>query len=270
MAFRVATFWVLQADRLGGWSENFWLDTTDRGAAVNAAEDLVQKSKFAKASQPYCPRFRITDPAVFRSGKTTKRFGAGPPPEDQASYPADYITTKWQIRVNSQRGSTTQWIGGLPDDYVIKGSYNRDAITNPSWTTFIGYLLTSTAPWSVRVLDSTVPVKVIQEINNTTGIVTAKNHQLGENDRIRIKGVRGLTQANGLWNPILIPNNPDQFQLPTWQPTTQVMTKSNASFRVQKYVYSRILSIEVIQATSHKAGRPTGLLGGSRKKRKTA
>lgn len=271
MAFRVSFFWKQQVALEGGWSENFWNNGSDYGAVLTRALDLRTAMIAVKGNSPFCPRFRISDPAIFRSGKNTRIAGAAPGPNLAADFSADYPTTKWLLKLTGSTATVNQWFGGIRDESVNQGGFLNRA--NPSvsqqFPAFAALLTNPALGWSVRVLNPAVLPIPILGINPTTGLVTVSAHNYLNDQVVRISRVRGLTEANGLWRVIIPPSSTTTFTLAGWVPSEQVYTKSPAAnVRLQTYIFQPISLAQIDRATSHKVGRPTELLGGRRKTRR--
>jgi hypothetical protein len=123
--------------------------------------------------------------------------------------------------------------------------------------------------WSLHPLDRTVPLKVVTGVDLTTGIVTCPAHGYGPAGtvvKIRLKGFATPKVLNQIWRITVIDAN--TFSLSLWQPLTgQVVTGKNPTARLQTYTYVQIADVLQIRSTKHNVGRPTGQLGGRRKRR---
>jgi hypothetical protein len=269
MGFRVSFFWKQQAELEGGWSENYWADGVTSTQLVTYATTLRNLFNQVKGFGVWCPKFRISNPDVFRSGFNT-RFPGAAPATGAADRSADYFTTKWQIKQRCSAGTVTQWFGGCEDISIVRASLDRASTAiSRNWADVVAELQGAGRPWRLRMLDPTVlPIPVLT-INPETGLVTVGAHNFLTNDRVRISRINGLTDANGIWRVINATSSTTSFSLAGWIPSTQVYSKSpSAQVRLQKYAYQSITNISLERATSHKVGKPTDLLGGRRKKRK--
>lgn len=268
MAFRVNFFLQQQGDRLGGWSENYWNSKTDLSACITAALALRTALMFAKGDQAVCPRYRISDPVVFRSGRTYIVGGAS---ARVGNFPSDYQVTKLLLNFTSSITTTQQWFGGQTDASIVNGGYYDPSSSLGSLTAYANTLANGTNGWSVRSLNPAFPPIPVLSIDATTGTVTTGGHTYVTGDRIRISYVHGLTSANGLWRVIQIPSNTTQFNLAGWiaSPLTPMLKSPNARVRLQSYTLSQITQVRIVRASNHRVGVPTGTFGGRRKRRKT-
>lgn len=290
MAWRVSFFWTQQGDRLGGWSENYWSNLASYDAVVASARILRLALDNCKGVQTYCPRFRVTNTSVFRSGQTTIIAGAaaqtpGSASGDPSPNASDYQGTKVLMRMffikNGQRLSTTQWFGGQNDSAIVSGGFYVQGSIGAQGTLF-ALLGNPNAGWCVNSLVAPTTGGPIASIDPVTGTVTlpaggtAPAPIAGRLPRIRIQGVRGLLYANRVWNCILpgVATNPISFVLQGWNPTQQQQVpmgqSNNPRFTNQAYALFPIQSVGFIRSSNHRIGRPPGQFGGKPKRRATA
>lgn len=263
MAFRVSIRFVQQSRKLGSWTENFWLDTNDLSAAIVEGNALADVLQFVKASQVYSPYFRVSQVGVFRASEQVLRPGAG---SRGATFDADYPTTKLQLQFRSSLSRTTQWFGGVPDVWIANsGNYVPAGNSTTFMNQLFAHLTEAGRVWSIRILDPNRSTFIVKAINGTTGTVTTNQNTLDNNSRVRIKGVRGMTSANGIWTITVINNT--SFTLDGWTPTTDVMTKGNPTVRPQTYIFQKIVRCKVVGSTSHKVGKLPDQLSGQSKSR---
>lgn len=264
--FHVSLSWQQQVDRVGGWTENFWNNLDSQAAVYTKTIGLIHSLFNLKGNPAFCPRFRISEVGKFRSAKPykTQQLPGNSVGPDTAS---DYPTTKLQVKfTGSTIQATTQWLGGLRDrDFSGGGFWLPQGASVNFWNSLVTTLTTIGNGWNIYVLDPSVVPFNITAIDPATGIVTTVGANILDQAKVRVKGVRGLTTANGIWRVTKVADQ--QYRLQGWVSTTQPMTKSNASIRAQIYAGQPISKVEAIQSTSHKVGKPTGLLGGRRKRR---
>lgn len=267
--FRVSFFCQQIGDRTAGWSENFWCSLTDRSQALVAAQNLAQALNFAKGSQTWVPRFRMSIPGVFRSGKTYIRSGAAPA---STAYPSDYPVTKWLLQMVGNAVTTQQWFGGVLDSSVISGGVLDQAqVLAAGFARVRTQLLNQANGWQINALNpGTLPIPILS-VDPATGTVTTGGHTYITGNRVRIQFVRGLTYANRIWRVIQIAGNTTQFVLAGWAPqTTPFLASPSASARQQNYLGQTIVQVNPVRSSNHRVGRPTGLFGGRPKKKRTA
>lgn len=265
MAFHVAFRFVQQASKMGSWTENFWCDTNDFSVCSAQAAALREKLRLAKGDQAYCPSYRISQVGVFRAAEQILVPGAKP--RSTTTYPSDYPTTKLLLQMKSANGRTQQWFGGVTDSWITKGGFYVPTQNSVEDMNAVKLELVGGGKlWSLRILDPARPSFIIKAINPATGQVTTNQNTLANNSSVRIKGVRGLTQANGVWTITVINNT--TFTLDGWEPTETIMTKGNPTVRPQSYIFQKITDMKVVRATAHKVGKnPDQLTGKATTKR---
>jgi hypothetical protein len=267
MPFKVSFFWDQQTSLLGGWSENFWNTLASIAEVKPKADALRVAMSDYKGNPTYCPRYRISDTVVFRNAETftTGSLPIAPFPANDADYP----TTKVQLVLGASNGrKTSQWFGGVRDtDVSSSGNWNPEPLSNTRLAAIANILATGANGWAIRVLDPAVLPVTIISINGTTGVVTTAANTIPDQARVRIKGVQGMTVANGIWRVQKLSDT--TFQLNGWIPTSQLFGKGNPTIRNQVYTFLTIATVKMPRSTSHRVGKPGGLLGGRRKRRKT-
>lgn len=265
--FHVSISWQQTVSKTGGWTENFWNSLASRDAVVARTRALIDAFYAARGNPVFAPRFRVSEVGVFRSGKTyrTQQVPSSSVGPDTA---ADYPTTKVQVNMLSSTKFTTQWFGGLRDRDIASGGFWQPQGTSVNFYASVKTILTTgTNGWSIYVLDPASVLFPIVAFNPTTGVVTTVGANLVSQDKVRVKGVRGVTSANGIWTVTKLADQ--SYQLQGWVASTDTFQKSNATIRKQTYVGQSIVDIEYVQSTAHRVGKPGGLLGGRRKRRKT-
>jgi hypothetical protein len=114
----------------------------------------------------------------------------------------------------------------------------------------------------------------VQGVALATGIVTAPAHGLGAFGAIvsvRIKGYQIPRGINAVWRATVL--TADTVQLNHWIAPTNpnvVAFGKNPTIRKQVYTYVSITGARIVRATSHYTGKPTELLGGRRRTRRTS
>jgi hypothetical protein len=267
MAYRVSLRFNQQSSRIGGWSENFWLNTTDLTSALNQCNALRSAMTFAKGHPVVCPSYRISVVDSFRQAEVVK-FPVVP--QSTESFDADYPTTKIQLRfaapVTGGLAKTLQWFGGVQDSWITNsGNYVPTGGSAQAFSRLFALLTSNTTNWSIRVLDPTRAKFLIKAIDPVTGIVTTNTNTLAVDSMVRIKGVKGLLAANGVWRITVIDST--HFSMNGWVPTTTVMTKGDPTVRPQTYTLLKIQACKAVQSTSHKVGKPLDQLSGKSKKK---
>lgn len=268
MPFHVSFFFAQQSSKLGGWSENFWNNGTDLSTLSTNVLDLRKLLDDCTGAQAYCPRVRISDVGVFRNVVTIEIAGSQPNPIDSNNPDADYPSTALQLQLTAAPNyKTTQWLRGLPDSVTtLSGTYNPPGYFVTAINKLIAYLSNGANQYALNVLDKTVVPKVITNITQQ-GVVTCPGHGYATGNKVRVKGVKGLVVANGVWAITVIDTN--TFSLNFWVPPPVVLQPyGTPTARLQSYIQVACTGGKVVRVTSHRTGRPTGLLGGRRHRRR--
>lgn len=266
MAFRISTRWVQQSSKLGSWTENFWCDVADKGAAMTQTDQLIKVINEAKAAQVYSPSYRISEVGQFRKSELIERVG-NPSTNVNLYGDADYPTTKLQLKFFGAGGATVQWYGGVDDQWISSsGRYVPVDTSTAKLNKIFAELAKGGVNWSIRILNPARPTFIIKAIDKTTGVVTTNTNTLAVDSMVRIKGVKNLTAANGVWRITVISGT--QFSLNGWVPQVNDMTKGNPTVRPQDYVFQKIVSAKVVRSTKHNVGKYPDQLSGRRTTRR--
>jgi len=270
MAFyKISYMFTQQADRIGGWTENLWLEgASDTYASFQAALMLPYISAL-HGTATYSTGYRYQQQGGGRASTlVTNPFGA--PGSLTDPNVSDYPTTAVALRMMTGDGRRlTQWIKGVPDSVITKGGhYTPDSTYTGKMNAFIGQLLQPNSPWRLRVLDNTKTYRPVTNITQA-GVVSCPGYPFDNTTQIRIKGVKGLSVANGIWRLSII--DLDTFQLLQWttpSPATPYV-KCNSQARALVPTFVGIAGCQAYRATSHKVGRPFGQLSGRRRTRRS-
>jgi len=271
MPFHVKYSWNQQSSKLGGWSMNFWNGSIDLTQATAQAAALLIPINNVTGVQVTCSAYALTTvvpPRLTQNVTTSGGVGGAVTATNDADYPS---TALYLVNTSSVGQRTGQWIRGIPDQNVSNsGRYTpTGAYVNKMKALFME-LSSASNSWSLRKLDQSQDKKVITALVLATGVVTCPAHGFGapgSTTKVRITGFATPSSANKIWRISIIDAN--SFQLSFWQqPTDTTVTGNNPTARVQAYVYFPIKTSEIIRATSHYTGKPTGLLGGRRRRRK--
>jgi len=263
MPFRVSYFFSQQTQRLGGWSENFWNSTTNQDTAFQKAADLVTPLRKLHGKTTVLRHYRVSNVDVFRQIDILN-FSSTDNPDVTATTIADYPTTALGLKlVANPNYVVRQWIKGTWDSVIDAGGFYQPTatfVTNVN--AFFAALTTGGNGWALRVLDRTVPSKVVRDITQA-GSVTVLAHGYADNATVRISRAKGLTQANNRWRITVV--DADTFSLQGWvAPAVNTPYQGNGIVRLQTYVYPAIGGGIVERATKRNVGRPFGLLSGRR------
>lgn len=269
MAFRVSFFFIQASGRIGGWSENFWSSLTDLTTCQVKAASLKNLLNNLTGAQAYCARYRISDANTFRNVITVELNTAGPQPVGSGNPDADYPSTALQLELRGAPNyKTNQWLRGLPDSVTTtSGTYNPPGYFLTAMSALIAELTSGSNQWSLNVLNVAVVPKLVSGLTNA-GVVTCLGHGFATGARVRIKGFKGITGANRVWSITNL--TVDTFSLNLYTPPVGFsVVPGTPTARLQTYIQPQISGGRVVRVTSHKTGRPTGLLGGRRRTRRT-
>jgi hypothetical protein len=264
VAYRVSFFWQQSVSKTGGWSENFWSNLGSIPAVKTAADALLAATFAYKANPCFCPRYRISQVGKFRVSQTilTQQLPLG----TYLTNGADYPTTKVQLKLTAAASFTNQWFGGLEDSDVRRGGFWDPVGTSVGPLNAIKAILANPVNgWSIYGLDPAVLPQLVQSFNTTTGIMVLAPGVILDQSIIRVKNVTSPKRVNRIWRAIKTADN--TFQLLGWIAGTEVFNGIKASARLQQYAAQGIVAVDYVQSTKHNVGRPTGLLGGRRRRR---
>lgn len=266
MPFRVSYGFQMQAEKLGGWTENFWSALPDLPSVETALNQLKPKLVNAHGNAVIMNEIRISNADTFRDVKVllVNASIVGTPVATEADYPTNALLLKLTGQGNYV---TRQWIKGIWDSIIRdNGRYVPTANYIAVMNQIFAELLNSSRGWVMRVTDRGVPFKPVKDITQA-GVVTVTNHGYADNAKVRISRVKGLTQANDLWRITRL--DADTFQLQGWVapvPASPYLGRGLA--RLTQFIYVPIQQAVIVRATEHAVGRPLGLLSGRRKSRR--
>ncbi len=268
MAFKITYFFKLQMELEAGWSFSLFNNNSDLAPAAAAAQSLLTPLDKLGGTQTIITNIRISDLSSFRSVRLLSTT-ITPDPDLTKAQSSDYATTAVLLKLSGTNGYLARmWYRGVPDN-IIRGAgrFNPTAAWLGYFSTFSGVLLSANQQWSLRVLDKLVPKKILQAATQQ-GVCTVTGHGYATNAKVRISRAKGLTQLNKVWRVTTIDAN--TFSLQGWvDPLVITPYLGNATVQLQSPIFVPITDIATVRASSHKTGRPFGLLGGRRRIRKT-
>lgn len=268
MPFKITYFFKLQMELEAGWSFSLFNNNTDIAPARAAALALLTPLDKLGGTQTIISNIRISDLTSFRSVSLLSTT-ITPDADLTQSNSSDYATTAVLLKVSGPGGYLARmWYRGVPDN-IIRGAgrFNPTAAWLGYFSTMRGVLLSGSNQWSLRVLDKTVPKKIVQAVTQQ-GVCTVTGHGYATNSKVRISRGKGLTQINKVWRITSI--DPNTFSLQGWvDPLVNTPYLGNATAQLQSPIFVPIVDVETVRASSHKTGRPFGLLGGRRRTRRT-
>lgn len=277
MPFKVSVLFNMQADRIAGWSENFWNSALDSSTVSVEVENLLDALIPLHGGQSVAIGVRISTVETKRVGKIVRLANTPIAPAEATQ--SDYMATALELVLNGSGGLTTrQWIKGVPDSVITNGGrYVPDSNWIPHRNAFINYLEGGGHHWAMRCLDKTKKDIIIEAID-TDGIITATAHGIpavDTNSNPTVVRTYGLLPAYGS----LIPSGrinrtwqinqvtANSFHLVGWPDIPQVLLQPKSKVRQVVFTYPSIADVEFEFATSHKVGRPNLPVGGRRRRR---
>lgn len=264
-SYHISIDWQQSNTRTGGWREGFWLSATSLDVAKTRVLALLDPLNNFKGNPTFSRAYTVSEYPYKRVAESPLTgFSAGVATD---ATEADYPTVRVQLRLTGTTGQkTTQWIGGIRDRDTKGGGFWRPAATTTRFFNATKTILTNVSNgWSINPLNVAFPKLVVVAFNAMTATVTTGvNHGYANNDYVRIQRLNGVPGINGIWQ--IRDATATTFALVGWPSSDALMTRSNARVQKQDRVLVPIRDVEIVQVTSHKVGRPTGLLGGRRKR----
>jgi hypothetical protein len=267
MAFRVAFFFQVQQERLGGWSQNFWNSSSDLAPVISAATALRAAMFNFMGAPVQAPNIRISDVDRFRE-VTIQNFPAFTYGDSPAAGYVDYVNTSALLKMTADPSYITrQWMKGIPDaDVDLGGRWDPRAASLRRLNAVFSLLTSASQGWALRKLDRAILKRTITGIT-AAGVVSCANHGLATDDKTRISRVVSPTSLNRIFKVVRIDN--DSFSLvgpPAMSAPAQVGISTTS--RKQATSYIAIKAVTVDRVTSHRTGRPFGQLSGRRRIRR--
>jgi len=269
MAFRVSFFFKQDADLITGWSCNFWNTLPDLSEVKTKTEDLRSAlTKFTGFGSDV-HFIRISDLTGFRKAEVIKLTPETQVTTNAADY-SDYPDTAILLKLGgADKVSVNQWIRGIKEACVSTpgGKMSLRPTDLTKFNAIAALLKDAGNGWKLRVRDPAQALKDIKNISNT-GQVLVDNHGYENGDTVRIQRCKGFTYPNKLWK--ISDKEPTSFNLIGWNPpVTHDPYAGGGLVRKIVYVFKAIESAVADRATSHDSGRPFGLRGGRRRRKKT-
>jgi len=276
MAWHVTFREKQQSAKLGGWGENFWNTNVSLAAAQAAANSLQDILINCKGAQLSITGYRLSQVGAFRVTQNITRV-LGPFAPSPSAYPdADYPSTALQLKLRGTTTNkvTTQWLRGLPDSITTTGGLYTPGGSS-LWQAYFNQLCAKLTggSWAVYVLNPLTPYFPVTLNNTITGSVTIKGNNygaLGATAYVRIKGMGQQHPMNGLFTFTVTDPTTGAGTISPWTPTTTNLPfwGKRPTAQAQVYMFDTIAEATNGITTSHYTGKPTGLLGGRRRKRK--
>jgi len=273
MACKVTFFWFQAMEKLAGFTETFWNVNGTLAGAFSDAQNLGSALNQLHGRQTVLQNIRVSNALNLRDTTNFPQALTIPAPQGDGA-DSDYVNTGALLVLKSASTppapsyTTRQWVRSLWDAWVDKGGRLQSTAqftgaANPFYLQLVG---TPSTPsnWRMRVLDKSILKKRVTNIT-LQGVVTCPAHGYPDQSIVRISGARGMTNVNRVWIITVIDVN--TFQLANASGIGGALV-SNAKpmARLQSPIFVPITSAAFVRATSHKSGRPTGQLGGRRRK----
>lgn len=278
MLFRCTVRHTQLADiKMGGWGESFWNQASSLSDAIANTETLRNAMFRIKGNQTALPSSRITPwPPTNRQTKLVS-YAVAQAPSVISGFDSDYPTQALLLKLTSGGGyETLQWLRGIPDNVItVGGKYTPENVTGYTkrMKEFLAILMDSSQAWSQYKLNTATPTRIITSVALATGVVTAPGHGLtpiGSVKSVRLSGFLSPRGLNKVWNVIV--SSVDTLTLLGYvAPTNPNVAVSFvlAKLREQVKIPVQINEAVIVRATEHYTGRPTELLGGRRRNRRS-
>ncbi len=270
MSFRVSFFFSLtQGLKVGGWSINLYNNLTDLSAVRTATDSMQARLNTLTGNTVSCYAARIQDLLNFRAAVLVP-YGFTPPIGSSANANTDTFNTAALVKItDGARKVTRFWVRGLVDDAVTNnGSWLPTGAYKRQWNLFFAELTTAGKGWSQRKLDTSAPKTFVQQIT-PAGVVTSVGHGLIAGNLVRIGRVQNPKTLNKIFRVAAKIDN-DNFSIVGPPPMTgNAIVGASTYAQKQGYSFIGITTAEVERVSSHKTGRPFGLLSGRRRPVKT-
>jgi hypothetical protein len=245
-----------------GWSENFWNNSVDGGDAVSQALSLGNMLRNVHSNKALMQGISVrqvdNNPAV-RTTRLVRYVAINETPAAAAfRYAGMYPTTALRMQLESGEGrSNYVYLKGMPDGIDVGGDYTPLI----GWSTFLaqlrGELISELSEWVRRQLLDT-NAKIPLDAVNPDGTITAKNHLLVANDRVRIGRTNSNPNIDKVYRvkDVLTANT---FTVVGFPPVEEAPEITDASY-VQKQFYqaSTLVRVTANAITKKNVGRPTG------------
>lgn len=266
--FKVTIFNSVRQDKLGGYGISFWNTLNDGNTVVTMARALGSAYNEVTGGQTVVNYVRIADLQNFRAVQVIEGLTSEGPLLGNGT-DSDYITSGLLLRLANGRYTVNLWMRALWDAVIDKGGrYVPVPLWREKFLAFTAILKLASNGWAMRCVSKDTPIINVTAFDGATGIVTAPGHTYANGQQVRISRMKGFPTANKVWRITNVSIPSGTFTLVGWAPVTGLYGGHGTS-TLQVYTFLGIQSAEVIRATSHRAGRPFGLLGGRRKRRVT-
>lgn len=268
--WRVNFLWSQRAQRIAGWSENFWNAGSTLSQAVENASALGNLLTAIHGRQAILDCIRVTN-VLDRRQSTLLEYASGQS-ENLAvpsTYASDYPATAALIEVYLDGGfKTRQWLKGIYDDIVVDGGRFQNARDwQRKFDEFAAMLVNDANSWTGRIATNTTRF-TITALDRATGIFTIPDNTFVTGDLVIVSGYRGkdASYLNKTWR--VSNGGTNSITFTGWDPPARLgeVTWSNPQARKLTYAYPDVTQCLFKRISKRDVGRPFAVLSGRRKK----
>jgi len=247
------------ARRVGGWSENWYLDA-DEATATRGAGDYIRRRGALLCGQASCVGFRLQ----VLGGRSKMVLVNTPGPITSGQ---DIPQMALNCRVSAQGVPNVKYfqLRGLPDANVIGGDFVPVGGFGAAFSAFGSCLWNNSFRFRVRSA-AIAPVQVIS-IDANGNFVLGGNLTFGVGAYIQILRVRTVTGANASGTFYVdVATDSRRGRFIGWQGGV-VTLSGTARVYSTDYVLVANSSLESLRVTTRKVGRPFDMYRGRRRRR---
>ena len=244
-------------NRTGGWSESLYFDGTFDQAGAAAANLVPLRAKLI-SEDGVLARLRITDLAA--PGKSSLGIQA-----QKGTCPKETDIPQMGIKCFLFKGHDykRQYVlAGIPDFYVQKGAWNREANFRNKITDYLEEIRKNSFQFKVR--DKDLPLRTVLSIDAQAQVFCSAAHGYVVGDFVRFYRTRDVNKkaVKGEWRITEVNNGGAGFKIANW--TGQVVEKG----KVRKVgdTFAVVTGYQIDDVTPRKIGRPFDAYRGRKSK----
>jgi hypothetical protein len=257
-----------------GWSETIYNTAADMTTMVQRMNNLIPLRVALLGSNSAMTFARASDDLVKRDSQVIYNSDASSKNTrgSISNFASDDVVVRLEgnatpipytvRRTLAVRGSPVN-ITGAAGVYVGTAAWQRD------FNRFIIEL--GFSQWAIKYRSRLATVfnivNAVQALpSGIVTVTTALAHGFNQGDTVKITGVQGSTEINGLWKLLAPPPTPTSFTITL----SQLMAAyfGGGTVNINQYALATINNFVIVRCATHKAGRPTGLLVGRRRVRR--
>lgn len=266
-----------------GASETYWLDATDRDAAIEIADEMLGMRRAFISSLSKMQGFRLTPLSI-----------AGIPSGKQRSYDRrkaglvgvplmkkDEDDTSLELFCEDASGDFTKrgWLRFPPDEWVLyddNGDWAPPQLAQDAWKPFLDNLKSGVfhiRRWNDN-LNSNPNSAIVSKVNiDSDGLLSVTLNDPIDNlqpgFKAKLKGYAGALgkSLNGVYRVLGITNLEVFLDAIVCQHKGTSTPGSGASLFQEQYIFEVITKADILSSTSHDTGRSFFLRRGRRSKR---